>query len=192
MKRPRRPSPALVVGIVALFAALGGTGYAALRLPANSVGTKQLRKGSVTGSKVRRGTLLASHFRRGQLPRGADGPRGPAGSPGTARAYGVVAASGALNGSRSSGVASVSKPSAGTYCIALAAGIDAARTVPVSNVDFADPASSSRDTSQIQSNGADCPPGRLEVLIRRIDVTATTPPTTVAHRSDGGFAFVVP
>jgi hypothetical protein len=38
-----RPSPALVVSAVALSVALGGTSYAAIVLPANSVGTKQLK-----------------------------------------------------------------------------------------------------------------------------------------------------
>ena len=32
------PSPALAVALLALFVALGGTGYAALKLPNNSVG----------------------------------------------------------------------------------------------------------------------------------------------------------
>jgi hypothetical protein len=38
--RLRRPSPALVVSIIALVVATTGTGYAALSLPKNSVGTK--------------------------------------------------------------------------------------------------------------------------------------------------------
>ena len=36
-----RPSPAMVVSLLALTVALGGTGYAAIVLPANSVGTTQ-------------------------------------------------------------------------------------------------------------------------------------------------------
>jgi hypothetical protein len=36
-----------VVGYVALFIALGGTSYAAVRLPAGSVGAKQLKNGAV-------------------------------------------------------------------------------------------------------------------------------------------------
>ncbi len=35
----RLPSPAMVVACVALTVALGGTGYAAIKLPRNSVGT---------------------------------------------------------------------------------------------------------------------------------------------------------
>jgi len=56
----RRPSPALVVAFVALLIALGGTSYAAFRLPRNSVGTKQLRQNAVTASKIKNGAVTAS------------------------------------------------------------------------------------------------------------------------------------
>ena len=54
MRRIRlgRPSPALVVASLALFVALGGASYAALSVPANSVGSKQLRNGAVTSGKL--------------------------------------------------------------------------------------------------------------------------------------------
>jgi hypothetical protein len=48
----RLPSPALIVACVALVVALGGVSYAAGVLPANSVGSKQLRASAVTPSKV--------------------------------------------------------------------------------------------------------------------------------------------
>ena len=51
--RPRRPSASLVVSFVALFVALGGVGYAATQLPANSVGSAQLRNGSVGNFKLK-------------------------------------------------------------------------------------------------------------------------------------------
>ncbi len=48
-----RPSPALVISLIALFVALGGTSYAAINsLPKNSVGTKQLKNGAVTAKKL--------------------------------------------------------------------------------------------------------------------------------------------
>ena len=50
--RLQRPSPALVVASIALFVALGGASYAALRVPANSVGSKQLRNGAITSGKI--------------------------------------------------------------------------------------------------------------------------------------------
>lgn len=88
----RRPSPSMVVSSVALFVALGGTSYAAVALPSNSVGTPQLKRGAVasgklganavTSLKVKDGSLMAVDFRRGQLPAGAQGPAGPAGPAG--------------------------------------------------------------------------------------------------------------
>jgi hypothetical protein len=55
-----RPSPGLVVACIALAVALGGTGYAAIKLPANSVGTKQLKKNAVTSAKIKSGAVNAS------------------------------------------------------------------------------------------------------------------------------------
>ena len=82
--RIRRPSPALVIACLALLIALGGTGYAALVLPANSVGTAQLKLNAVTSAKVKNGSLLRADFKAGQVPGGAAGPAGPAGAAGPA------------------------------------------------------------------------------------------------------------
>ncbi|WP_320670980.1 hypothetical protein [Patulibacter defluvii] len=82
MSRNRRPSPATAISCVALFVALGGTGYAAVSLPKASVGNKQLKANAVTGGKVRNGSLTASDFRPSSLPRGATGPQGPQGPQG--------------------------------------------------------------------------------------------------------------
>lgn len=60
--RLRAPSPALIVSIIALFAALGGTSYAAFSLPKNSVGTKQLKDKAVTKAKLASGLATASNF----------------------------------------------------------------------------------------------------------------------------------
>jgi hypothetical protein len=45
------------IALFALFVALGGTSYAALSLPAGSVGTTQLRNHSVTPIKFDRGSI---------------------------------------------------------------------------------------------------------------------------------------
>jgi len=47
------PSHSMAVAIVALFVALGGTGYAALSLPKNSVGTQQIRNRSINTAKLK-------------------------------------------------------------------------------------------------------------------------------------------
>lgn len=44
----RRPSPALVISLITLFVALGGTTYAATSLPRDSVGTAQIKPRAVT------------------------------------------------------------------------------------------------------------------------------------------------
>jgi hypothetical protein len=72
------------VAYLALFVALGGTSYAAIKLPANSVGAKQIRRNSVTSAKVKNGTLNASDFARGVQLAGPAGPAGATGPPGAA------------------------------------------------------------------------------------------------------------
>lgn len=57
--RPRRPSAAMIVALIALMVALGGTSYAAFSLPKNSVGTKQLKKNAVTTPKIKNGAVTA-------------------------------------------------------------------------------------------------------------------------------------
>jgi hypothetical protein len=49
-----------VVSTICLFILLGGGAYAAVKLPKNSVGTKQLKKNAVKGSKVADGSLTSA------------------------------------------------------------------------------------------------------------------------------------
>jgi hypothetical protein len=48
------------VGVIALFVALGGTSYAATRIPRNSVGSEQIRPGAVTAAKIHDGAVTAA------------------------------------------------------------------------------------------------------------------------------------
>jgi hypothetical protein len=67
------PSPALVISLIALFVALGGTSYAAiaLKIPKNSVGTAQLKNGAVTAPKLNSAVLKSYLKAGGTLPSGA-------------------------------------------------------------------------------------------------------------------------
>ncbi len=49
----RIPTPGTIIALIALFVSLAGTTYAATSLPANSVGTKQLKTGAVTNRTLR-------------------------------------------------------------------------------------------------------------------------------------------
>src|SRR2546423_10739963 len=92
-KRNFRPSPALVVASLALLISLGGAGYAASRLPPNSVGSAQVIDHS----------LLSKDFGRGQLPRGPRGSQGPAGQPGSQGPAGQPGSQGAAGQPRPQG-----------------------------------------------------------------------------------------
>jgi hypothetical protein len=78
----RRPSFPAVISVLALFIALGGTSYAVIKLPAKSVGNRELKNNAVTASKIRNGSIgladLSSSGVRG--PRGPEGPAGASGA----------------------------------------------------------------------------------------------------------------
>jgi len=91
-----RLSYANVVATVALFIALGGGAYAAFKVPKNSVGTKQLKNGAVTGAKVANGSLTGTQINAGTL-----GTVPSASNASNAGALGGTPASGFLHGSGS-------------------------------------------------------------------------------------------
>jgi hypothetical protein len=65
---------------LALFVALGGTGYAAVKLPRNSVGANQIKRAAVRSSEVKNHSLRPVDF--ATLPQGAKGDKGDKGDPG--------------------------------------------------------------------------------------------------------------
>jgi hypothetical protein len=80
--RSWRPSHTTVAAYMALFIALGGTSYAAVKLPKNSVGSTQIKKNAVSSSKVKNGSLTKSDFKASDLPVGQAGAQGPKGDKG--------------------------------------------------------------------------------------------------------------
>lgn len=173
-----------------------------MTLPRNSVGTIQLRNDSVTSPKVRDGSLLRDDFRRGQLPAGqagATGPEGPAGArgaadlagpAGTARAYGLVSADGKVDQPKSKGVVSVAHPGFGTYCITLAADINAATTDVVASIDYS--GTPTRNMSVERRDSLTCG----GVAGNTVAVQTTYPSLVgapgVATLADAAFFFLVP
>ena len=94
MRALPHPQHATVIAYLALFVALGGVSYAAITLPANSVGTKQIKKRAVTKAKLKKGAVTTAKIKSGavtgalvkdgslepadfgQLPTGPQGPQG--------------------------------------------------------------------------------------------------------------------
>jgi hypothetical protein len=90
------PTPAMVVAVLALLVALGGTSVAAVALaPANSVGT----------AAVINNSLLRQDFKAGQLP---------AGPPGSALAYAHIGKDGTVDTALSKNVARFRPRTSGT------------------------------------------------------------------------------
>lgn len=100
------------IGIVALFVALGGTAFAAVSLPRDSVTAVQIKAGAVASSEVKNSSVTGADVKNGSLSaadiagglgtgaKGADGaagpqgPAGPQGSPGAAGPQGPAGAAG--------------------------------------------------------------------------------------------------
>src|SRR3954471_8404597 len=107
-KLRRRLSYANVMSTIAVFVALGGSSYAALKLPRNSVGATQIRTSAVRSTEVKNGSLrtadLSASTRRALRGAvGAVGPQGPAGAP-AARFFAVANATGGfVRGNATSG-----------------------------------------------------------------------------------------
>lgn len=62
--RARKPGASMIVALIALFVAMGGTSYAAVTLGKNTVGSKQLKKNAVTTSKIKNGAVTGSKIKK--------------------------------------------------------------------------------------------------------------------------------
>src|SRR4051794_2912450 len=85
-----RMTYANVMATIAVFVALGGSSYAAVKLPRNSVSNEQIRAGAVRSSEIKDRSIRTSDLAtstRNSL-RGQTGPQGPAGAQGAAGAQG--------------------------------------------------------------------------------------------------------
>lgn len=105
-----------VIATIALFIALGGASYAAIKLPKNSVGAKQLKKGAVTPAKLSEASKATLAGPVGpQGPAGREGPKGDQGEPGAAKAWAEVSGAGTVL--RSSAGVMAFRAAKGTFCV---------------------------------------------------------------------------
>lgn len=82
--KKRRPSPATVLSLLALFVSLGGVSYAA-----TTIGSSQIKNNSVASKDIKNSTILSKDLARKTRSalkgaRGATGATGPAGPTGAA------------------------------------------------------------------------------------------------------------
>lgn len=64
MSKPgsRRPSPALVISILALVVALGGSAYAE-----SKIGTKDIKKNAITAAKIKKNAVTTPKIRKNAI-----------------------------------------------------------------------------------------------------------------------------
>lgn len=68
MRRPTiKITYANVVATLALFIALGGVSWAAVKLPKNSVGAKQIKKNAVTSAKIKKNAVTSAKIKNGNV-----------------------------------------------------------------------------------------------------------------------------
>jgi hypothetical protein len=126
-KKIGMPSPAMIVALLALCVALGGSAYAAGKINGKNIrnGTitgKKVKNRTITSSKISRTTIRALKGRRGlRGARGFRGLKGDRGANGTALAYARVASDGTIDTARVKGItqANMSHTTAGIYCLSL-------------------------------------------------------------------------
>jgi hypothetical protein len=197
----------LVVSLIALFVALGGTAYAATSLPRNSIGTAQLRNGAVTKKKISKKTISALKGQRGavgatgapgsQGPQGVQGiqgiqgiqgQKGDLGPPGTARAYALVAADGFLEPGFNHNVLSVTHIGTGVYCVVLDPSVASLDIAAVVTPYFFDDTTNATSFTHVEFYTA-CATNGVGVKTYSVTQGATTLSVTA---TDEGFFIAVP
>lgn len=143
----RRPSPAMVISLVALFAALSGTAVAAKvgsnDLKKNAVKTKNIAGKAVTANKLDKGAVKTNKL--------ADGAVGPSKLSDEAHAYARVNQPGTAV-TQARGVVGVNRNSTGRYCLDLSFVPNTA----VASIDFATAAGGATAQTMVPASPA-CP-----------------------------------
>jgi hypothetical protein len=94
----REPSPALLISLIALFVALGGTGYAAVKVNGKniknaSISGKKLKSRTITGKKIKKNSIGAQEVNESKF-----GKVGSAATADSAATAGAAANASALGG----------------------------------------------------------------------------------------------
>ena len=174
-----------VVATLALFLALGGGAYAAIKLPKNSVTSVQVKNGSLTAKDFKKGQLKGKTGPAGAAgatgPQGERGPAGPQGPPGltgekgdkgtpgadgSAKAYAYVSSLGQVApGSKGITSANITAKVFGEYCIT---GLDFTPRVAIAQPDILSNNGNANMVAEVQTpnDGTGNCPGSDQVYVR--------------------------
>jgi hypothetical protein len=183
----RKPSPAMVVGCIALMLSTTSTATAAKKLLTGkeildrTITRLDVAKNTLTGENLKPGTLQAKHFKGGlpqgpqgpqgvQGPQGPQGEQGPQGPAGTANVFARINANGTIDTDRSKGITSLVRPSDGVYCLDLAG----PAVSVIATVDLVSGGSDAIVHASIRGDASVCP-GTEEAAVRIVDASTGLP-----------------
>lgn len=192
-----------VTATLALVVALGGTSYAAVQLPKNSVGSNQIKTNAVKSAEVKNGSLTLADLAKSELREltgtgspgepgapGEPGPPGEPGAPGSARAYGVITAAGTLVAGKSKNV-TVTKMATGPgqYCVRLTpdSGINPATATIIASADYYQGVGSNHIVQAVADTNANVPGCVGGFFLHTRDFHGST-----FHATDIGVSFLIP
>jgi hypothetical protein len=178
-----------VISTLCLFLLLGGGAYAAkTQLAKNSVGTKQIKNGAITGQKIKNASIDTSKLTPATVTSlkgtkgdpGAVGPRGLQGTPGSPGAYAtVVAESPPTFLGQHPGFSAVERSETsptGVYCLTPEPGINTEH--PITSTDWWDSSGEGFFIEPLAGgNASACEEGQLE--IRTIELEFEAPESII-------------
>jgi hypothetical protein len=152
------PSPALLVACLALVLSVGGVSYAAAK-----IGTRDIANNAIISVKVKDGTIQPADL----------GPAVAKTMQVRAFASVVVTPTMQLDTTRTKGIATVTRPKTGVYCLTLSdSTVDTSRTAPVVTVDW-DNSSGNNLSAYVSKSAHDCPAG-TDISVRTYTFRAGT------------------
>lgn len=186
-KRLPRPSASMIVALLALFVALGGTVYAASSINGktikkNSLPGNRIKKKTVTGNRLKDNTITGTQVNEstlGKVPSATTADTALSANP---PAYAHIFANGAVDTTDSLNIAngSVSHPEPGVYCLNS---LGVKPHVILAEVDSGD-GPGVTETSVLMSNFIACPPSSVAEIV-------TYNPATIEFRDYGGGFYLV-
>lgn len=190
MRHIPRPSASMIVALLALFVALGGTVYAA-----SSINGKSVKKNSLPGNRIKQKTVTGNRLKNdtvtgtqvnestlGKVPSAATADVATTALSANPAAYAHILANGTVDGGDSLNItsANVSNPEEGVYCFT---GLGFKPHVALAEVDSFD-GPGVTETSALTSNFIACPPNTNVEIV-------TYDPSTIEFRDYGGGFYVV-
>jgi hypothetical protein len=192
----RRPSPSMLVAVLALFVALGGTVYAASSINGktikkNSLPGNRIKKKTATGDRLKNNTITGTQVNEsslGKVPTAALADKATTADTATTAlsanppAYAHILPNGSVDSGDALNIsnANVSHPEEGVYCLS---GLSVKPHVVLTEVDSGD-GPGVTESSVLMSNFIVCPPSANAEIV-------TFTPDTIEFKDYGGGLYVV-